>query len=248
MADQAGREVVTVDEIESLLTRIPGVVTARLVVNDWGAIEEVHILSTLDRAPKQVVRDVESALAARWGITIDHKKISVAQLKEMEDTFASFRLKMLSVQINTDTLRGRMTVHVTLGRSDDDELVYEGVAEGSNSGLHSLRVAGQATVNALNEIVDPTNLIVFEDAATIRLSTREIVAVTLVVITPRGHEEVLVGAVVSRGNPVEAVVRASLDAANRRIVKMAARKPKGKEEEEDEPTTLGEDGEDTTEE
>lgn len=247
MADQAGREVVTVDEIESLLSRIPGVVTARIVVNDWGAIEEVHILSTLDRAPKQMVRDVESALAARWGITIDHKKISVAQLKEMESTFASFRLKMVSVQIHTDTLRGRMTVQVTLGRSDDDELLFQGVAEGSNAGLHSLRTAGQATVNALNEIVDPSNVLIFEDATSVHLSGREIVTVTLVVITPRGHEEVLVGAVVSRGNVAEAVVRATLDAANRRIVKLAARKPKGREEE-DEPAVVGEDSEDTTEE
>jgi hypothetical protein len=31
------------------------------VVNDWGAIEEIHILTGLGRNPKQIVRDVQSA-------------------------------------------------------------------------------------------------------------------------------------------------------------------------------------------
>ncbi|REJ36676.1 MAG: hypothetical protein DIU84_05550, partial [Bacillota bacterium] len=75
-----GHQVVRVSEIERLLAQLPGVISARLMVNDWGAIEELHVLATTERGPKQIVRDVESTLAARWGIKIDHKKISVAQL------------------------------------------------------------------------------------------------------------------------------------------------------------------------
>lgn len=69
----------TVEEAEELLCSLDGVISARLVATPRGVVEEVHLLTTSDVAPKATVRNVESALRARFDLTIDHRKISVAR-------------------------------------------------------------------------------------------------------------------------------------------------------------------------
>jgi hypothetical protein len=43
-----------------------------------GAVEEIHILTSMEVTAKQTVRNVESALIAHLGMRVSHKKISVA--------------------------------------------------------------------------------------------------------------------------------------------------------------------------
>ena len=56
----------TQEELEASLTEVRGISAARVVMTK-GQIEAVHILAEADRNPKQVVRDVESALQAATG-------------------------------------------------------------------------------------------------------------------------------------------------------------------------------------
>lgn len=71
----------TIQGAEHLLTSLTGVVSARLVARAGGEIEEIHVLTTDEVSPKSTVRNVESALLARFDLTVDHRKISVAQTK-----------------------------------------------------------------------------------------------------------------------------------------------------------------------
>ncbi|MGD8726138.1 MAG: hypothetical protein PVH40_00770, partial [Gemmatimonadales bacterium] len=48
-----------------------------------GEVTAVHILTHAGTSPKQMVRNVESALLAQLGLKIDHRKISVAQTAEV---------------------------------------------------------------------------------------------------------------------------------------------------------------------
>jgi hypothetical protein len=66
-------------QIEATLRELKGVCGARVVADEKGLIQEIHLLVENERNPKQVVRDVESALMAHFGISVDHRKISVAQ-------------------------------------------------------------------------------------------------------------------------------------------------------------------------
>src|ERR687886_1181819 len=70
--------VLPLQRAEELLLTLPGVIAARVIAGDTGAINEVHLLTTMDVAPKQTVRNVESALLAHFGLRVDHRKISVA--------------------------------------------------------------------------------------------------------------------------------------------------------------------------
>ncbi len=70
--------VLPLQRAEELLLTLPGVIAARVIAGESGAISEVHLLTTMDVAPKQTVRNVESALLAHFGLRVDHRKISVA--------------------------------------------------------------------------------------------------------------------------------------------------------------------------
>lgn len=69
----------SIQEAERLLMSLQGVVSARVVARPGGAIEEIHLLTTADVKPKATVRNVESALLAHLDLSVDHRKISVAQ-------------------------------------------------------------------------------------------------------------------------------------------------------------------------
>jgi hypothetical protein len=71
---------VKVEDIESALAEVGEIKAARVVASPEGVIQEIHVLALPTKQPKQLVRDIESTLMARFGIPIDHKKISIALL------------------------------------------------------------------------------------------------------------------------------------------------------------------------
>jgi len=56
-------------------------VSARVVANPLGRLEEIHVLASPMVGAKQVVRNVQSALSAGLGIVVDRRIISVAQIR-----------------------------------------------------------------------------------------------------------------------------------------------------------------------
>src|SRR5712671_2180078 len=93
--------------LENLITGLTGVLSARVVVTPLGEVSEVHVLTKSDVAPKQVVRNIESALMAQLGFKIDHRKISVAQAEE----------------VGTDTTRNRVEAAARAATTCLDDLL-----------------------------------------------------------------------------------------------------------------------------
>src|SRR4051812_13320657 len=69
---------------ENLLTSLEGILSARLVTTPLGDVSEVHVLAQAGLSPKQLVRNIESALLAQLGLKIDHRKISIAQTADVK--------------------------------------------------------------------------------------------------------------------------------------------------------------------
>ena len=53
---------------ENLLTSLEGILSARVVTTPLGEVSEVHILAQAGLQPKQLVRNIESALLAQLGL------------------------------------------------------------------------------------------------------------------------------------------------------------------------------------
>jgi hypothetical protein len=74
--------VLPIKRAEELILTLPGVISARIIAGDSGAIDQIHVLTTAELTPKQMVRNIESALIAHLAMRIDHRKISVATTSE----------------------------------------------------------------------------------------------------------------------------------------------------------------------
>jgi len=74
--------------IERLLMELEGVGSLKIIPDGHGGIDEVHVLSASELNPKQIVRNIESALLAEFGMQIDHRKISIARTRAPEISHA----------------------------------------------------------------------------------------------------------------------------------------------------------------
>ncbi|MEO8193959.1 MAG: hypothetical protein ABI681_08905 [Gemmatimonadales bacterium] len=84
MTSPIAGSVLPIKRAEELILTLPGVISARIVAGDSGAIDQIHVLTTSELTPKQMVRNIESALIAHLSMRIDHRKISVATTSEQK--------------------------------------------------------------------------------------------------------------------------------------------------------------------
>jgi len=199
---------------EQAIKQVKSVIAARINVNSEGEIEEVHILAGSGRAPKQIVRDIESILVAQFDVQIDHKKISVAQVEDDEEatlaTVESTRPKLVGVTLRT--VNGMAEVIVELLAGDK---IIEGLAQGPSTSHNNLRLFVEATLKALSPLTLDKYIFVTEDVRITQLVKQQVVLVSITLITSAG-EQSLVGCALVRSDEREAVVKATLDAVNRK--------------------------------
>ena len=153
----------SIEEAEVLLNSLKGVVSARVVARPEGEIEEVHLLTMGDVSPKQSVRNVESALLARFGMKIDHRKVSVAQTTEEEAAREAKvfqhparlnreeRILFVSHQVETERSH-RVRIRVTLEWRGER---YEGEASGADLVRARLETTAAAAVKAIEGAIAP---------------------------------------------------------------------------------------------
>ncbi len=205
---------VNVNDIESVVCRLKGVIAVSVVPDGSEGISEVHILAGTSRSPKQVVRDVESAVMARLGIAIDHKKISVAQVDDGASHYDHSRLKFSDVSIAFEGNRTEATVRLT-----KNGLVFSGSASGTNSPNSQIKLIASATLGAIDESGQSDYPLVLEDANEIVLGGKRIANVLVSLAADRG-EEYLTGSAIIKQDVWKGVVNATLDAVNRRLYLM----------------------------
>ena len=209
--------------VEKLLRSVEGVDSLKIVPDDHGAIDEVHVLSSSGLGAKQIVRNIESALLAQFGLQIDHRKISIAQVREQDLPDIS---PLAEPEPEPDTsprriiLRGfhvdrrageRVLCQVTLG---DEENTYEGQAQGPDYAKSRLEVAAQAVLNALSKATEGASTFAIEGVSQVDLFGRRLV-VALVHASAGRATLSLPGIAEITDSVEEAVVLACLNATNR---------------------------------
>lgn len=212
------RDHVTVMEMEDLIRQLPAVEGCAVAINDWGSIEEIHVLTTAARGPKQIVRDVESALLARWGLRVDHKRISVAQLsEESQSQQGADRLTIAEYHVDLDTVQGMVTARVTLKIPGSEGQGYTGEWKGRYVPSQHYHAPAWAAIEAVNQVPGVSSPFVVADLKTISVAETTVVVVAVSRYSPRQREELLIGAASDRGEGQATSIRAVLDAVNRRI-------------------------------
>jgi hypothetical protein len=222
--------VLPIKRAEELLATLPGVVAARIVASETGAVDEIHVLTTAEVSPKQTVRNVESALIAHLSMRVDHRKISVAttvetpkpapvveppppvvERSEAEDLNRR-RVYFEDVEVRRSRSKG-VTCRVTLRKGDTS---YIGEAEGAETERSRAELAARAAVFAIGQAEGETRQLALDGCKLIDAFDREFVIVGL---TARwGRESAfLSGTCEIKDSPETASVLAVLDATNRWI-------------------------------
>lgn len=207
---------VTVRDIEAALSEIGEINAARVVVTPEGTISEVHVIALPTKQPKQLVRDIESTLMARFGIPIDHKKISIALLgqqpaPESGDRTHLVRPRIVSVSASTAGVQASVAVKLEIGGAE-----YSGIASGPSSQTGRARLVAQATLDAISQYSSASLAFALEDVAIVQMG-RERVAVSCVSLVSGFGEQSLSGSALVRQSDNDSIVRATLDAMNRRM-------------------------------
>jgi len=216
-APEAGAEA-EVLELERELCRLPEVSAARVVTDATGHPSEVHILATAAKHAKQVVRDVQSVALASFGIELDRRIVSVVQLGGEEvttgTTVAAPTFRPALVNVSTEVTGLRSLVRVTLAQEGSETV---GFAEGSIASSARQRLVAAATVDALRQIDPAAECVDVESAQVVRVGVNDVAIVTIVFVLPPNEHLVSGSAIVRQHADSDAVVRAVLDATNRRL-------------------------------
>lgn len=218
------------NEVERLLCSLAGVVSARVVANPMGRLDEIHILASPLFGPKQIVRNVESALSAGLGIVIDRRIVSVAQIRRdaLEPTrpiLAEFQeaetivvppraepgTRLVFVRYDAHSRTNAETECRVTMRRDDAEYVGEGVGAGTTPGraLAGARAAFAAIASAFEH-----QELGLESATTVEANGRPYVLVAARAVEGRATVPLTGVAPVER-SPEEAAILATLQATNR---------------------------------
>jgi hypothetical protein len=198
------------EQIESVIAGLRGIEAVKAVVGPMG-VEEIHVIVSGDRTPKQVVRDIESVLMARLDLPIDHKIISVAQTEGFSRVPAPSRFLLHEVGL---TVSGKeMEAKVTLERGGEK---YTCTRSRPYSAETQLRLVAEATAGAIEMGSGEKVSISIDDIRSITSGDRTII-VSAIRLAGGRRDESYVGAVIAHHDIWRAAVTSTLDALNRRL-------------------------------
>ncbi len=207
--------------VENLITALTGVLSARVVVTPLGEVSEVHVLTKSDMQPKQVVRNIESALMAQLGFKIDHRKISVAQtadvrpIEALQEEAISERSKrrvvvFKNLEVRPSERPQRVQLRVTLAFGEKEAQAEE---VGTDTTRNRVEAAARATASCLDDLL-LDNSIALEGAQIIEAFDRKFVLVAVHGLGGR-EAQLLTGTCEIRESAERSAVLAVLDATNR---------------------------------
>ncbi len=198
---------------EELIKGVPGVISSKIVKAETGVIDEVHVIINESRHPKQISKDVQSILATRLDELVDYRKISIAQTRVDFDLEAKedYRIHFKSVNFYSDTKGIHVEVKMLYG---DEE--YVGQSDGINTERNTDRLIGMSTIDCVEKIFDNNHSFLLEDIDIIKIAKTDVVVVGVNMIF-NGREELLIGTALAKTDRKKSIVRATLDAINRKL-------------------------------
>ncbi|MCX5761509.1 MAG: hypothetical protein NTW72_08385 [Gemmatimonadetes bacterium] len=225
--------VLPLQRAEELIGTLSGVVSVRIVPTESGLVDTIHVLTTGETQPKQMVRNVESALMAHLGMRVDHRKVSVAttsarptpptgalaslaDLRGSEEAGVAGAVPRRTLYFEDVEIRGSRAkgvgCKVTLRRGDD---VFVGDAEGFESDRSRVELAARATLTAIAKSEgEERRVLLLEGSKVFEAFDRQFVFVGVTVRMGR-ESALLTGSAEVKDSAETAAVLAVLDATNR---------------------------------
>jgi hypothetical protein len=214
------------EQLQVELQRIPGVRSARVVGDELPT--EIHIIASPERTAKQLVRDVQSLATAGFEMPIDHRIVSVVQLREVtSEAPTEQRPRPLPAAEGRPEGRPILERVVQADKGDQgwvkvalqwpDGTVTEGVGESGMSRNARARGAAAALLHALRPALDARGARLDVEHVSCQLVGAAETVMVRATYYHSGASAPLVGIALVHDDAAGAAVRALLHAFNRRL-------------------------------
>jgi len=217
-----GQDSLSFVGFEQELSKITGVRSVRVV--GGARPSEIHVVAGKARSPKQIVRDVQSLAVAGFGVSIDHRIVSVVQIDEDSVGQSSPRSRLargpqpgrpLVESVQTSVEGANRGVRVILGWPEG--VRSEGNASSGTSRELQARAAMEATVEALAPALAVRSMRVEVEHAFVQAMGRDEAVVVKATVYEGDEATGVTGAVLVDDEVASAGVRALLHAINRKL-------------------------------
>lgn len=202
-----GIKWVAEEDIKSLICKIPDVLSCKVMMGNDNKIEEIHVLCSTKKNIKQLVRDVQSAVSAKFNIDIDYKVISVAQIDS--DDYKESRLKIGAITVMNIDKSIKAVINL-----ENEGKTYEGSSIKVKSLTNKFRAIAEATIAAVEEFINSKDVFYLEGVEKKMIAGKE---VFLSLIGCTYNNSLLIGCCLLKNDENESVVKSVLDALNRKI-------------------------------
>ena len=210
---RAGSYFALATDLEAAVGSLPSVRGVRVVTGDQ-EIEEIHVVSEPAVQPKRLVRDIVTLLFVRFGMRIDHRRVSIVGGTGQLGTPTSGRPILESVR--PDPAAGCLRAELRFG---DQVITGESPLDSVAS---EIKAASSATLDAIGRLLGREGELTAREAQVLAFGGEQVVIV-LVHWQTGDRQAVLVGTSLSEQDPLVAAARATLDAVNRRLVRLPGR-------------------------
>lgn len=234
-------------QIDSLLETLTGVVRARVRPDEKGGqLREIHVLSDGALAPKQIVRNIETLLKTAFDLTIDHRIVSIAVLKEGAGVEDSTREPAAAERrepapgpgastagpagTNATGARSRVVFHRLRVVQDETlkftahvelklgDVIFEGSHRDTDTPEARVYAAARAVIEALEYLTEKEMAFYLAGLEQMRVYEERLLVV--LIEARRSQQRMrMVGTAAVKDDLYEAAVRAVLDAVNRFIAR-----------------------------
>lgn len=205
---------------EEMLRNIPDVVSARIVLNPDDAAAGVQVLAGAERSASEVAADVVAVMKKYFAIDVRPEMISVTHLQEplQSGSTMSVERRPRFAGLNISSKGNQIEIRVELA---NEGVVVSGVAVGPASSRNRQRLIAQATLAAIGNWTQSGYTFILEDLMVASLAGKRVALVGVSLLSPLGEEFLTGSAVVDEEEP-DAIIRATLDAINRRLSVLAS--------------------------
>ncbi|MBW9156782.1 hypothetical protein [Clostridium tagluense] len=199
------------DIFSEMINKLNGVTSTKIIHQD-NDIQEIHILANTLRAPKQIVRDIESILLTSFNYRIDRKVISIAQI-ETEDCDPIKIIKFGGISLNVQP--NMLECSVKLLYEEEEFFVTQ---VGIKTVANRKKIVAKATIDAVEKILG--QVFIFDVQDVISTTNRDITFISVLVnMVINESEETMVGSAIVKNDINEAIAKATLVAINGRVQK-----------------------------
>jgi sRNA-binding regulator protein Hfq len=202
------------EDIESLLERLDGVTSARVVANDAGEVDFIYVTAATNREEPVVRRMVASALMSSYSLAVDGWRIRIARL-QTDLPVQAWRPRRVDESLSGTAVQAL----VELEPVDSEGGTLVGRARSLPDRANRQRGLVLATLDALKSVLESEERrAALESIAMQPLVGCEAVVVAVSIGSTTGSQ-LCVGSAVVEGNEAEAVIAATLDAMGKRGAK-----------------------------